>query len=264
MFVRSAGYALAIVLGLQSGTAMAQSADYSASGSPGLFSLLFGTSGERSTPSVDPADRAGLDALNRVEDPVPLYGDGVSGDARIGMATSAPQQAQLSPGDGTAAAGQSQLPPRFREQVVDYATKYAPGTIVIDTPHTYLYYVLGHGKAVRYGIGVGREGFTWSGHERITRMAEWPDWIPPVEMLDRQPYLPRFMAGGPGNPLGARALYLGGTVYRIHGTNDPSTIGKFISSGCIRMANAAVENLYQRVHVGTPVVVLPKTTSARR
>jgi lipoprotein-anchoring transpeptidase ErfK/SrfK len=149
------------------------------------------------------------------------------------------------------------LPERLRRQIVNYSTHEAPGTIVIDTPHTFLYYVLGNGKAVRYGIGVGREGFTWSGIRTVGRKAEWPDWIPPEEMLQRQPYLPRFMAGGPGNPLGARAMYLAGTVYRIHGTNAPSTIGKHVSSGCIRMLNADVIDLYQRVSVGTKVVVLP-------
>jgi lipoprotein-anchoring transpeptidase ErfK/SrfK len=151
---------------------------------------------------------------------------------------------------------------RLRRQVVEYATREAPGTIVIDTPNTYLYLVLGHDKAIRYGIGVGREGFTWAGHEKITRKAEWPDWNPPTEMIERQPYLPRFMAGGPSNPLGARAMYLGGTVYRIHGTNQPSTIGSFVSSGCIRLVNEDVEDLYSRVKVGTKVVVLPQLARA--
>ena len=154
-------------------------------------------------------------------------------------------------------AGTAELPANLRRQVVAYPTSEAPGTIVIDTPHTYLYLVLGGGKAMRYGIGVGREGFTWSGVQAISRKQEWPDWIPPVEMLQRQPYLPRFMAGGPGNPLGARAMYLGNTVYRIHGTNAPSTIGHQVSSGCIRMVNEDVTDLYARVNVGTKVVVLP-------
>jgi lipoprotein-anchoring transpeptidase ErfK/SrfK len=149
------------------------------------------------------------------------------------------------------------LPARLRRQIVDFPTGEASGTIIIDTPNTYLYYVLGTGKAIRYGIGVGREGFTWSGVQSIARKAEWPDWIPPAEMVARQPYLPRFMAGGLGNPLGARALYLGGTIYRIHGTNQPSTIGGQVSSGCIRMVNEDVIDLYGRVDVGTRVVVLP-------
>jgi lipoprotein-anchoring transpeptidase ErfK/SrfK len=148
-----------------------------------------------------------------------------------------------------------ELPPQFRRQIVAYQTKEAPGTIIIDTPSTFLYYVLGDGNAVRYGIGVGRDGFTWSGVERISRKAEWPDWNPPSEMIERQPYLPRWMAGGPGNPMGARALYLGKTVYRVHGTNQPSTIGKFVSSGCIRMLNEDVEDLYERAKVGGKVVV---------
>jgi len=149
----------------------------------------------------------------------------------------------------------SELRSELRRQVIDYPTREAPGTIIIDTPNTQLYLVLNGGKAIRYGIGVGRAGFTWSGVKTIERKVEWPDWFPPAEMLGRQPYLPRFVAGGPGNPLGARALYLGGTVYRIHGTNDPSTIGKHVSSGCIRMLNSDVSDLYARVNVGTKVIV---------
>ena len=152
-----------------------------------------------------------------------------------------------------------ELPARLRRQIVNYATREAPGTIIIDTPNTYLYYVLGNGQALRYGIGVGRDGFTWSGVQQITRKAEWPDWVPPPEMIARQPYLPRHMAGGPGNPLGARAMYLGGTVYRIHGTNAPETIGTHISSGCIRLTNEDVTDLYSRVNLGTKVIVLPMT-----
>src|SRR5690242_15441300 len=138
---------------------------------------------------------------------------------------------------------------RFKRQIVSYYTTEAPGTVIIDTPHTYLFLVLGNGRAMRYGIGVGRDGFTWSGTQTITKKAEWPDWFPPQEMIQRQPYLPRFMAGGPSNPLGARAMYLGGTVYRIHGTNQPSTIGSFVSSGCIRLVNEDVEDLFNRVQV---------------
>ncbi len=145
----------------------------------------------------------------------------------------------------------------LRRQVVSYRGNEASGTIVIDTPNTYLYFVLGGGKAVRYGIGVGREGFTWSGVKTVERKAEWPDWTPPPEMIARQPYLPRFVAGGPTNPLGARAMYLSGSVYRIHGTNAPSTIGGRVSSGCIRMVNEDVVDLYNRVQVGAKVVVLP-------
>jgi lipoprotein-anchoring transpeptidase ErfK/SrfK len=147
---------------------------------------------------------------------------------------------------------------RMRRTIVAFSGREAPGTVVIDTDNTFLYYVLRPGLAVRYGVGVGREGFTWSGVQAISRKAEWPDWHPPTEMIARQPYLPRFMAGGPGNPLGARALYLGSSVYRIHGTNDPSTIGKFVSSGCIRLTNEDISDLFSRVSVGTRVVVLPK------
>ena len=153
--------------------------------------------------------------------------------------------------------GPVKLAPQFRRTEITYQTKEPAGTIIIDTSHTYLYLVLSDGRAMRYGIGVGREGFTWAGTERISRIAEWPDWHPPPEMIERQPYLPRFMAGGESNPLGARALYLGNTLYRIHGTNQPSTIGTFVSSGCIRLTNEDVTDLYGRVQVGTRVVVLP-------
>lgn len=163
----------------------------------------------------------------------------------------------LPPEDQPEVGEPKELPPQFKRQLVDYRSKEPAGTIVIDTANTYLYLVLGNGKAMRYGIGVGREGFTWSGTEKVSRMAEWPDWYPPEEMIERQPYLPRFMAGGPGNPLGARALYLGKTLFRIHGTNQPSTIGQFVSSGCVRLVNNDIEDLYERVKVGTRVVVLP-------
>src|SRR5271167_4573417 len=151
------------------------------------------------------------------------------------------------------------LPDRLRRTVVALDTGEAPGTVIIDTGNTVLYYVLGQGRAIRYGVGVGREGFTWSGALTVSNKVEWPDWHPPAQMIARQPYLPRFMAGGPGNPLGARAMYLGSSEYRIHGTNDPSTIGKFVSSGCIRLTNEDVADLFSRVDVGTKVVVLPKS-----
>jgi len=185
----------------------------------------------------------------------------------IGSApNAAPQQATppenssvmtLPPEDQPETGQPKELPANLKKQMVDFPTKEPAGTIIIDTPHTYLYLVLGNGRAVRYGIGVGREGFTWAGTERISRMKEWPDWFPPSEMIERQPYLPRMMAGGPGNPLGARALYLGNTLYRIHGTNQPSTIGQYVSSGCIRLLNEDIEDLFSRVQVGTRVVVLP-------
>ena len=153
--------------------------------------------------------------------------------------------------------GLTGLPRDLRRQTVNYPTKAAAGSVVVDIAQTFLYYVLGDGTAIRYGIGVGREGFTWSGSQAVTRKAEWPDWTPPQEMIARQPYLPRWMAGGEGNPLGARAIYLGSTVYRIHGTNMPETIGQKVSSGCIRMLNADVIDLYSRVDVGTKIIVLP-------
>ncbi|MCK1384109.1 L,D-transpeptidase [Bradyrhizobium sp. 21] len=148
-------------------------------------------------------------------------------------------------------------------QVVDYASRQTPGTVIIDTKNTFLYFVLNDAQALRYGIGVGREGFTWSGEQTVARKAEWPDWHPPTEMIGRQPYLPRFMAGGPGNPLGARAMYLGETEYRIHGTNNPDTIGKKVSSGCIRLTNDDVVDLYERVKVGAKVIVLPANAARR-
>jgi lipoprotein-anchoring transpeptidase ErfK/SrfK len=152
-------------------------------------------------------------------------------------------------------ASAEELPPQYQRQMVLYRTTELPGTIIIQTSERYLYLVQGNGRALRYGIGVGREGFQWQGLLKISRKAEWPDWTPPPEMIVRQPYLPRFMAGGPGNPLGARALYLGATIYRIHGTNQPQTIGSAVSSGCFRLVNADVTDLYNRVPVGTKVVV---------
>ena len=145
----------------------------------------------------------------------------------------------------------------LQRRTVVYPSDEAPGTIIVDTQNTFLYYILPGGTAIRYGIGVGREGFTWSGVKTVERKAEWPDWTPPPEMIARSPYLPRFMAGGVTNPLGARAMYLGGTFYRIHGTNAPSTIGSRATAGCIRMANEDVIDLYDRVKVGTKVVVMP-------
>ncbi len=183
--------------------------------------------------------------------------------ARAQVLGYASTQPSAFPTDEVIAADEGAVPERLRRAVVAFATSEAPGTIVIDTGNTTLYYVLGQGRAIRYGVGVGREGFTWSGVQTVSRKAEWPDWRPPAEMIARQPYLPRFMAGGPGNPLGARAMYLGNSQYRIHGTNDPSTIGKFVSSGCIRLTNEDVTDLFGRVNVGTKVVVLPRNLSTR-
>jgi lipoprotein-anchoring transpeptidase ErfK/SrfK len=174
----------------------------------------------------------------------------------------APMQPQAFPQDESTVApdvsDDAALPERLRRAVVNFDSSEPAGTVIIDTGNTSLYYILGHGRALRYGVGVGREGFTWSGVQTVSRKAEWPDWHPPAQMIARQPYLPRFVAGGPGNPLGARAMYLGSSEYRIHGTNDPTTIGKFVSSGCIRMTNEDVIDLFGRVNVGTKVVVLPK------
>ena len=200
--------------------------------------------------------------------PAPAYGErGQSAPdhgvqrAPLPSAQAVPEQgaliSALPPEDRPETGPAKPLPPQFRRVTLEYASKQPAGTIVIDTAHTYLYLVLGNGKAMRYGVGVGREGFTWNGAEKVSRMAEWPDWHPPEEMIERQPYLPRFMAGGEGNPLGARALYLGDTLYRIHGTNQPSTIGTFVSSGCIRLTNEDITDLHSRVRVGTRVVVLP-------
>jgi lipoprotein-anchoring transpeptidase ErfK/SrfK len=169
-------------------------------------------------------------------------------------AVPAPTIADAPPGvDHTAR--DAELPPELRRTSVFYRSDYPPGTIVVNTNDRYLYLLLGNNVALRYGVGVGRDGFQWGGIHRISRKAEWPDWTPPAEMIARQPYLPRWMAGGPGNPLGARALYIGTTVYRIHGTNAPETIGQAVSSGCFRLVNEDIIDLYSRVPVGTKVVV---------
>jgi lipoprotein-anchoring transpeptidase ErfK/SrfK len=169
-------------------------------------------------------------------------------------ATAQAQRDEERPGYVPSAA-EEQLPPQLQRTVVYFRTTEAPGTIIVDTPSRYLYLVQGNSRALRYGIGVGREGFQWSGLVNITRKQEWPDWTPPPEMIARQPYLPRFMGGGPGNPMGARALYLGTTVYRLHGTNAPETIGTAVSSGCFRLVNPDIIDLYERVPIGTKVVI---------
>ncbi len=150
---------------------------------------------------------------------------------------------------------QQEADPQFQKQIVFFRSNEPAGTLIIHATERYLYYVMGNNRAIRYGVGVGRDGFTWQGLHKITRKAEWPDWRPPPEMIQRQPYLPRFMAGGPGNPLGARALYIGDTIYRIHGTNQPHTIGHAVSSGCFRMVNNDVIDLFDRVPTGTRVIV---------
>jgi lipoprotein-anchoring transpeptidase ErfK/SrfK len=178
-----------------------------------------------------------------------MFTDPTPRGAYIGKPPAAPKKA-------AARAKAKPLDRRFLPQVVSYVGKEAPGTVVIDTSHRFLYLVLAGGKAQRYGVGVGRPGFEWAGTHTVTAKAEWPTWTPPPEMLERQPYLPASMKGGPGNPLGARALYLGDTLYRIHGTSEPWTIGHAVSSGCIRMRNEDVIDLYDRVPVGAKVVVL--------
>jgi len=170
-----------------------------------------------------------------------------------------PDPAGSDPGYTPSSTGDMAHPPvdpKFDRQTVAYQSNEQPGTIVIDTPHHFLFLVEDNGKAVRYGIGVGRPGFTWEGVKSITAKKEWPDWYPPSDMLRRRPDLPRYMAGGPENPLGARAMYLGSTLYRIHGSNEPWTIGSDVSSGCIRLRNADIIDLYGRVAVGAKVVVM--------
>ena len=175
--------------------------------------------------------------------------------------TPAPQPTVINPTPAYAPSSQGDMSaypidPKYNRQVVDYPTDQKPGTIVIDTPNKFLYLVEDDGKALRYGIGVGRPGFTWAGVKEITAKREWPDWRPPSDMLQRRPDLPPYMPGGIGNPLGARAMYLGSTLYRIHGSNEPWTIGTNVSSGCIRMRNDDVTDLYNRVKIGTKVVVI--------
>ena len=167
-----------------------------------------------------------------------------------------PFQRQVDPQEYYGQPGQQAVHPRYLKQVVDYDGKERPGTVIINTNERFLYLIQDNGTAIRYGIGVGRPGFTWAGVREITRKREWPDWTPPPEMLKRRPDLPRHMEGGPENPLGARAMYLGSTLYRIHGSNEPWTIGTAVSSGCIRMRNEDVIDLYERVRVGTKVVVI--------
>jgi lipoprotein-anchoring transpeptidase ErfK/SrfK len=189
----------------------------------GLLELLFGGGG----PFMPPRPRAEV-------------------DARAAAYGAPPESAPAKP----------EVDPKFFRQVVAYSGPEKPGTVIIDTPQRFLFLVQGDGTAVRYGIGVGRPGFTWAGEKKISAKKEWPDWTPPPEMLERQPSLPHFMAGGPDNPLGARALYLGSSLYRIHGSNEPGTIGQAVSSGCIRMRNEDVVDLYERVRIGTKVVVI--------
>jgi lipoprotein-anchoring transpeptidase ErfK/SrfK len=205
----------------------------------GLIEYLFGDSAPRQ--SMPPSQYYG---------PPQTYQNGGQYRAQPQYANTAPMVDPMLEPPGT------QIDPQFERQEVAYQGTEEPGTIVIDTPQHFLFLVEPGGKAMRYGIGVGRPGFTWAGTHTVSAKKEWPDWVPPKEMLERQPFLPHFMPGGPRNPLGARAMYLGSTLYRIHGSNEPWTIGQNVSSGCIRLRNADVMDLYDRVKVGTKVVVL--------
>ena len=209
---------------------------------PALMNSLFGSDGSRAAPrrSYQPRRAAPLPrGYNRRAAPLPDRGQ------RARTSNRAPRQASRRGFD-----------PRYERRVVNYQTSEKPGTIVIDKSSKYLYLVQGGGKAIRYGVGVGRPGFSWRGTYRITRKAEWPSWRPPAAMRQRQPWLPTYMEGGPGNPMGARALYIGDTLYRVHGTNEPWTIGQEMSSGCIRLRNQDVIHLYERVKVGAKIKVI--------
>jgi lipoprotein-anchoring transpeptidase ErfK/SrfK len=207
-------------------------------------------------PEAQTSERASVEGAP-VPAPAPTRGR-YGGGFIEALLSSAPQQAQAVASIASEPAMEADAEPeaQFHRQEVDYSGPEAPGTIVVDTPEKFLFLVERHGRALRYGIGVGRPGFTWSGVKRVSRKVEWPDWTPPPQMLLRRPDLPRHMAGWPDNPLGARALYLGSSLYRIHGTNEPSTIGHNVSSGCIRMMNEDVIDLYNHVPVGAKVVVL--------
>jgi lipoprotein-anchoring transpeptidase ErfK/SrfK len=256
----------ASLLLLQPGSASAQSRERGSNLGGGFIEFLFsgGRDGEAAAAPA-PGRQAARPAA-----PVYVIDMGQGGDlgrgaidprARLGGRPRYAYAEPLSAGpSGLANPGAQSVRPRFdpqfERQLVDFDGRQAPGTIIIDTSRRYLYLVQPDGKALRYGVGVGRAGFEWHGTRAIARKAEWPDWRPPAEMLRRRPDLPTYMAGGPRNPLGARAMYLGGTLYRIHGSNEPHTIGQAVSSGCIRMRNEDVIDLYDRVRVGTKVVVL--------
>ncbi|WP_460449159.1 L,D-transpeptidase [Alsobacter sp. SYSU BS001988] len=238
-----------------------------------LLTLLLGAATLPGAAQAQPYGRANLgggfiemlmtgrDPTPRAAAPIPTPGAPLGAPPALWPAPqpmTAPRYASLPQGGPPEPMGRIErgFDPRFERQVVEYDGPHAAGTIVIDSPNKFLYLVQGGGKALRYGIGVGRPGFTWAGVKTITRKAEWPGWTPPPEMLKRRPDLPAHMEGGPDNPLGARAMYLGSTLYRIHGTNEPNTIGQNVSSGCIRLRNEDVEDLYNRVRVGTKVIVI--------
>jgi lipoprotein-anchoring transpeptidase ErfK/SrfK len=193
----------------------------------------------------------------QAQEPAPARGTLFNFASPQNVASASPQDyAPSSQGDATYDTAHPAVDPKFDRQVVDYRSTEKPGTLIIDTPNHFLYLVQDNGRAMRYGIGVGKPGFTWQGVKTVSAKKEWPDWFPPPEMIQRRPDLPRWMAGGPENPLGARAMYLGSTLYRIHGSNEPWTIGGNVSSGCIRLRNADVIDLYGRVQVGTKVVIM--------
>ncbi len=263
-YVALAGLASAMGMGVGAGAAQAQSS----AGRYGGGFIEFLMSEAAPVAAVRPVGREPGAAPRRLQsgDRVPAL---LSVAAPMAAPVAAPARlrlAALPPGTGAEPVASDAHPetqaiaraadPRFARQVVDFDGGQRPGTIVVDTPAKYLYLVQGGGKAIRYGIGVGRPGFAWSGLKTISQKREWPDWTPPAEMLRRRPDLPRHMSGGPANPLGARALYLGSSLYRIHGTNEPHTIGQNVSSGCIRMMNEDVIDLYERTPVGTRVEVL--------
>ena len=198
----------------------------------------------------------GQQQSGRYQQQPPAYQQQPSYEPRSSMSPPIDPQQSMPLQDAADDPRQRPFDPKFEKQVVDYSGKEGPGTIIVDTPNKFLFLVEGNGKALRYGIGVGKPGFTWSGVKTVSAKKEWPDWTPPSEMLQRRPDLPRHMAGGPDNPLGARAMYLGSTLYRIHGSNEPWTIGTNVSSGCNRMRTQDVIDLYGRVNVGAKVVVI--------
>jgi lipoprotein-anchoring transpeptidase ErfK/SrfK len=212
----------------------------------GFIEFLFG----------DGAPQAGGNQQQPVYQQPPVYQQQPSYEARRPLLPQAEPQPAMQQQEQASDPTQRPFDPKFEKQEVEYHGKEATGTIVVDTPNKFLFLVQGNGKALRYGIGVGKPGFTWSGTKQISAKKEWPDWTPPAEMLVRRPDLPRHMEGGPQNPLGARAMYLGSSLYRIHGSNEPWTIGTNVSSGCIRMRNEDVIDLYGRVNVGARVIVI--------
>ncbi len=246
-----------MAVALMTGTASAQQARYAEATPTGGYGggliefLVTGRSDgtARALPRANPSVRRQVAVITG--DPVPPYGEPSAAPYGAPAVVAVPNEA-YAPEYRVSRA----VDPQYLRQEVEFDGPQRPGTIVVDTNGKHLFLVQAGHRAIRYGIGVGRPGFSWSGLKTVSRKAEWPDWIPPAEMIARRPDLPRHMAGGPANPLGARALYLGSSLYRIHGTNEPETIGRNVSSGCIRMMNEDVIDLYERVPVGTRVEVL--------